>query len=83
MKLQQVQRHCLEYFSQFAAAGVDEQAHRGDERRQRGDDGPRLLHADRTRAFGIEHQANGVSTRLDGGQRILYAGNPTNLAANG
>ncbi|MCY1443262.1 hypothetical protein D9M71_596650 [compost metagenome] len=83
VKLQQVQGHCVEEFTQFATARIDEQAHGGHERRQRLDDRARLLERHRTGAFGIEHEADGIRPGLDGCQRILYAGNPTDLAANG
>jgi hypothetical protein len=43
MELQQIQRYGIEDFVELATAGVDEQAHGGHERRQRGDDRPRLL----------------------------------------
>ncbi|MNN57552.1 hypothetical protein D3C81_1725450 [compost metagenome] len=83
MELQQVQWHRLEDFRQLATAGIDEQAYGGDERRQCGDDRPRLPHIDRPRAFGIEHQADGIGARLGCGQRILDAGNAADFAANG
>ncbi|MNC48008.1 hypothetical protein D3C75_971020 [compost metagenome] len=83
VELQQIQRHRFEDFAQLAAAGIDEQAHRGHERRQRCNNRPRLLHTHGTRALGIEHQADGIGACLNGGQRIFYAGNPTDLAANG
>ncbi|MNC53365.1 hypothetical protein D3C75_1027680 [compost metagenome] len=83
VELQQIQRYRVEDLAQLATAGIDEQAHGGHERRQRGDDRPRLLHIDRPRALGIEHQTNGISACLSRCQRVLNAGNPTDFAANG
>ncbi|MNG17525.1 hypothetical protein D3C84_1015190 [compost metagenome] len=83
MELQQVQRHRVEDFPQLATAGIDEQAHGGHERRQRLDDRARLLERHVPRALGVEHEADGIGPGLDRRQRILYAGNPANLAANG
>ncbi|MNF88117.1 hypothetical protein D3C84_706030 [compost metagenome] len=83
MKLQQVQRHGIEDFPQFATAGINEQTDGGHERRQRLDDRARLLKRHCPWALGIEHESNGIRPGLDGCQRILYAGNPTDLAANG
>ncbi|MOA24656.1 hypothetical protein D3C78_1453430 [compost metagenome] len=83
MELQQVQRHCIEYFTELATTGIDEQAHGGHERWQRRDDRPRLLDRHRPRAFGIEHKTKRIGPGLDGRQRIFNAGNPTDFAANG
>lgn len=82
MKLQQVQRYGVENFVEFTAAGVDEQAHRGNKRRQRGNDRSRLMHINRPRTLRVKDQPNGVSARLGRCQRIFYTGNPADFAAN-
>ena len=82
MELQQVQRHGIQGFVQFTGTGVDEQPHRGHERRQCSNDGPGLQCRDCPRAFGVEHEAYGISTGLDRSQCIFYAGNTADLAAN-
>src|SRR3990167_3921002 len=83
MELQQIKRYCIENLAQLAAAGIDKQAHRSHKRRQGSNNRARLLQRDGARALGIKHQANRIRTRLDSRQCILYAGNATNLAANG
>src|SRR5689334_4873830 len=83
MELQQVQWHGVEDFPQLATTGVDEQTHGGHERPQGLDDRPRLLERHGPRAFGVEHKSDRIGPGLDRRQRIFYAGNPTNFAANG
>ncbi|MND98325.1 hypothetical protein D3C80_906710 [compost metagenome] len=82
MELQQIQGYRLEDLAQLAARGIDEQADRGDVGRQRGDDRARLLHVDRARTPGVEHQADGIGTGIGSQQGILDTGNPADLAAN-
>ena len=83
MELQQIQRHRIEDFSELATAGIDEESHGGNERRQRLDNRPRLQHVHRPRALGVKHQADRVGTGFDRGQCIFDAGNAADLAANG
>jgi hypothetical protein len=42
-----------------------------------------LLERYGTRTLGVEHESDGIGPGFDGGQRIFYAGNPADLAANG
>ncbi|MNF84018.1 hypothetical protein D3C85_1405600 [compost metagenome] len=83
MKLQQVQRHRFEDFSEFGTTGVDEQPDCRNKRRQRFDDRARLLKCHSPRTFRVKHKPYGVGPGIDRRQRIFYAGNPANLAANG
>lgn len=83
MELQQVQRHRIENLAQFAAAGVDEQADAGHERRQGTNDFPRPMNIHRPRALRIEHQADGIGARRGGGQGVLDSGDTADLDANG
>ncbi|MNN26212.1 hypothetical protein D3C81_1397130 [compost metagenome] len=83
VELQQVQRHGIEDLAQLGTAGVDEQTYGRDKRRQRLDDRACLLERHRPRALGIKHKSDGIGPGFDRCQRIFYAGNPANLAANG
>ncbi len=83
VKLQHVQRNRIQRLVELAAAGIDEQADSGNERRQRGDNRASLQHRHCARAFGVKHQTDRVGPRLGRSQRIFYAGNPADLAANG
>src|SRR3546814_5426006 len=83
VKLQQGQRHRVEYLAQLATTGVDEQADGGHERWQNPDDRPRLLHRYRARALGIKHQPDGIGPGLHRRQRVLDAGDPATLAEIG
>lgn len=82
MELQCIQGYGVEDFVELTARGVDEQTDRRDERRQGGDDGSGLLNTDRARAFGVEHQANRISSRLGSDKCVLDPSDPTNLATN-
>jgi len=82
MKLQKIQRHGIQGFSNLTTTGIDEKTNRGHEGRQRPHNRPRPTHRNRPRTLRVEHQADGVGAGLGRHQGILDAGNPADLAAN-
>lgn|GEM_PF-3820955 len=82
MELQHIQRNGVENLVDFTATGVHEQTYRRDEWGQRGNDLARPLQADRTRAFAIENQPDGIGAGFGRDQRIFNPGYAANLAAN-
>src|SRR5690606_448303 len=82
VKLQHIQRNRTQNVVYCLTSGIDEQTNSRDERRQRCDDGTRLLRRYRARAFFKEHQPDGIRPGLYCQQGIRDAGDTANLAAN-
>ena len=79
VELKQIDADLSHYPRDKPVIRIHEQAHAGDKRRQAARDLRRPFYVDPPRAGLEEHEADGVGTRFDGRQGIVFAGYPANL----